>query len=136
MSMDKPLTIGRVAGAAGVNLETIRYYQRIGLVTEPEKPEVGYRVYPLETITRIRFIKRAQQLGFKLHEVAELMQLDEGHCEDVRTKAEKKLFQINNQISDLNNLRKTLESLIDTCHHDGSNDHCPIIDTLINIEDD
>jgi len=134
--MDKPLTIGRVAAAAGVNLETIRYYQRIGLVNEPEKPEVGYRVYPSKTITRIRFIKRAQQLGFKLHEIAELMQLDEGHCEDVRAKAEKKLLQINNQISDLDNLRKTLGSLIDTCHHDGSSEHCPIIDTLINIEDD
>ncbi|VAW54483.1 hypothetical protein MNBD_GAMMA07-174 [hydrothermal vent metagenome] len=133
--MGKPLTIGRVANAAGVNLETVRYYQRIGLVTEPEKPEVGYRIYPFATIARIRFIKRAQQLGFKLHEVAELMELDEGHCEDVRERAEKKLIQINNQISDLSNLRTTLDSLIETCHLDGSSDHCPIIETLINFEE-
>ncbi len=132
--MGKSLTIGHLANEAGVNLETIRYYQRVGLIVEPEKPITGYRIYAVETIARIRFIKRAQQLGFKLSEVAELMQLDEAHCDDVRERTEQKLIQINNQITDLCNLRKTLESLIETCHTEGNKNHCPIIDTLINFE--
>lgn len=128
--MSKPLTIGRLAQAAGVNLETIRYYQRIGLLTEPEKPLSGFRIYTPELITRIIFIKRAQKLGFKLQEIAELMQLGEGQCDDVRSRAEQKKTQIIEQINDLQNLCKTLDTLIDTCHNNNSHDYCPIIETL------
>jgi len=128
--MSKPLTIGRLAQAAGVNLETIRYYQRIGLLTEPEKPLSGFRIYEPELITRIIFIKRAQKLGFKLQEIAELMQLGEGQCDDVRFRAEQKKTQIIQQISDLQNLCETLDTLIDTCHSNKSRDYCPIIETL------
>jgi len=128
--MNRTLTIGRLAQAAEVNIETIRYYQRIGLITEPDKPLEGYRIYPAEAIARLHFIKRAKQLGFKLYEIKELMQLDDGQCDDVRARAEQKRAQINQQISDLRNLRKTLDTLIDTCNTDGDSCHCPIIETL------
>jgi len=128
--MNKPLTIGHLARATEVNIETVRYYQRIGLVAEPVKPAQGYRIYPVETIDRIRFIRRAQQLGFKLQEIAELLQLGDGQCDDVRSRAEQKRAQIDQQISDLKNLRKTLNALIKTCQSDHDSGHCPIIETL------
>ncbi len=128
--MPTTLTIGRLANAAEVNLETIRYYQRIGLLVEPAKPQEGYRKYPSEYITRIQFIKRAQQLGFKLVEIAELLQMGDGHCGDVRLRAEQKRQQINQQIRDLENLRATLDTLIDNCHRGSDSGHCPIIETL------
>jgi len=132
--MSKSLTIGRLAMAAEINLETIRYYQRIGLLKEPVKPPQGYRIYPSEYISRIRFIKRAQQLGFKLQEIAELLQIGDGQsgsqCDDVRIRAEQKRQQINQQIMDLENLRDTLDTLIDNCRRDDNSGHCPIIETL------
>ncbi len=128
--MNKSLTIGRLAKSAGVNIETIRYYQRIDLLAEPIKPATGYRYYPAEYITRIHFIKRAQQLGFKLKEVAELLQLGEGQCSDVRSRAEQKRQQVDQQINDLKKLRHTLDELIQTCCKEGDSVHCPIIETL------
>ena len=128
--MQKRLTIGRLAKAAEVNIETIRYYQRIALLTEPAKPSEGYRIYPVDAITRIRFIKRAQQLGFKLQEIAELLQMGDGQCRDVRVRAEQKRQQISQQISDLEKLRSTLDTLINNCQRDNDSGHCPIIETL------
>ncbi len=125
----KPLTIGHLARAAGVNVETVRYYQRVGLVTEPHKPASGYRQYPADTIERIRFIKRAQKLGFSLKEINELLALGEGHCEDVRQRAEHKQRKIEQQIADLEAMKATLESLIQACTENGQA-HCPIIETL------
>ena len=126
----KPLTIGFLAKAADVNIETIRYYQRIDLITEPAKPAQGYRVYPTETLKRVKFIKRAQQLGFSLTEVAELLQLGDGHCADVRHKAEQKRSQIDKQIKDLKNLKNTLNELISSCQSDSDTSHCAIVETL------
>lgn len=128
--MQKSLTISRLAKAAEVNLETVRYYQRIGLIDEPVKPERGYRIYSSKMITRIRFIKRAQQLGFKLQEVAQLLQMGDGQCEDVCSRAEQKRRQIDQQISDLKKLSNTLDILINTCHSNQTNMQCPIIETL------
>ena len=128
--MNKALTIGRLAKKAEVNVETIRYYQRIKLLTEPAKPVEGYRIYPLTAINRIRFIKRAQQLGFSLQEIAELLQLGDGKCSDVRSRAEQKRQQINQQIKDLENLCKTLDALIKECHNKNDNGGCPIIEAL------
>lgn len=128
--MKPSLTIGRLAKSAGVNIETIRYYQRIDLLAEPIKPASGYRCYPAEYISRIHFIKRAQQLGFKLKEVAELLQLGEGKCSDVRSRAEQKRQQVDQQINDLKKLRHTLDKLIQTCRQEGDSVHCPIIETL------
>lgn len=127
---NKPLTIGHLAKTAEVNVETIRYYQRVKLITEPNKPTQGYRIYPEETLKRIKFIKRAQQLGFSLKEIEELLQLGEGHCEDVRQLAEIKRTQIDKQINDLKNLRNTLSQLITSCKSDSDNSHCAIVETL------
>ena len=124
------LTIGRVATQAGVNIETVRYYQRIGLVEEPARPLQGFRIYPPETIDRIRFIKRAQQLGFNLKEIADLLELGSGHCTDVRVRAEEKRNQIIDQIKDLQALKATLDTLIDACHAGNDNVCCPVVDTL------
>ena len=129
MSM-KPLTIGLLAKAAEVNLETVRYYQRIGLINEPVKPSQGYRIYPEETLSRIKFIKRAQQLGFSLQEIQELLELGDGHCDDIRLRAEQKQTQIDKQIKDLNKLRSTLADLINSCHKSTKANHCAIVDTL------
>ncbi len=128
--MSKTLTIGFLAREADVNIETIRYYQRVGLIQEPEKPVSGYRVYPLETIDRITFIKRAKNLGFSLKEIIELLELGDGRCGDVRHHAEDKLRQIDTQIKDLKKLRKTLDILIKTCQIDTDKAHCPIVETL------
>ena len=127
---DKSLTIGTLAKAADVNVETIRYYQRIGLITEPAKPLQGYRTYSEETLKRIQFIKRAQQLGFSLQEVEELLQLAEGHCADVRQLAEDKRSQIDKQIKGLRNLRKTLTELISSCQTGTDDAHCAIVEAL------
>ncbi len=133
--MNKPLTIGLLAKQADVNIETIRYYQRINLLTEPEKPAQGYRIYPQQSINRIRFIKRAQQLGFSLQEIADLLQLSKANCNDIRVLAEHKRQQINQQIKDLNNLRNTLDTLINECHNEKKTDCCPIIESLTSNSD-
>jgi len=125
-----PLTIGRLAKAAEVNVETIRYYQRVGLIVEPIKPLEGFRVYSNESINRIRFIKRAQKLGFSLQDIAHLLELGEGHCSDVREQAEVKLKQIEAQIKDLQSMRKTLRKLITECTAGNENGGCPIVQSL------
>jgi len=131
MNMNK-LTIGSLAKAAEVNIETVRYYQRIGLINEPVKPAKGYRIYSDEILSRIKFIKRAQQLGFSLQEVEELLKLGEskGRCNDVRLRAEEKRTQIDNQIKDLKKLRTTLSGLINSCEKTGKSSQCAIVDTL------
>lgn len=126
----KILTIGHFAKSANVNVETVRHYQRVGLIKEPPKPAAGYRVYLGETINRIRFIKRAQQLGFTLNEITELLALGDGHCADVRERAEEKRRQINAQIRDLSSLRRTLDSLINACGSGKDPAPCHIVETL------
>ncbi|MDD4906618.1 MAG: MerR family DNA-binding protein [Methylobacter tundripaludum] len=129
------LTIGNLAKRAEVTIETIRYYQRIGLLDEPGKPFTGYRHYPPNAITRIRFIKRAQQAGFTLKEIAQLLSLDDGHCADVRKIAEQKCQQIDAQIKDLTTLRNVLDSLVKGCQNDSSAEHCSLINALSTAKD-
>ena len=126
------LTIGRLAKQTEVTVETIRYYQRIGLLAEPEKPESGYRHYTADAISKIRFIKRAQQAGFTLKEIAELLSLDGTHCADVRKIAEQKCQHINQQIKVLTALREALADLAKGCQRTGSSEHCVILDALAN----
>jgi MerR family mercuric resistance operon transcriptional regulator len=135
-SRQAPLTIGRVARSAGVNVETVRYYQRVGLVSEPPKPSQGYRVYPQQAVDRITFIKRAQRLGFSLEEIGELLDLRDGHCADVRVRAEAKRAQIIGQIRDLEALRATLDTLIGACRAGREDAHCPIVETLARPQHD
>lgn len=125
------LTIGRLAKRVDVNVETIRYYQRIGLIEEPVTPLYGYRKYPQQTAEQITFIKRAQQLGFSLKEIAELLKIGDGHCDDVRARAETKRNKIEKQIQDLLALRKTLDQLICECNSGKNGAHCPIVETLL-----
>jgi len=125
------LTIGRLAKLVGVNVETIRYYQRIGLIEEPASPLNGFRKYPIETAENITFIKRAQQLGFSLKEIAELLKIGDGHCDDVRTRAEIKRNKIEEQIRDLQLLRDTLDQLICECKSGKDSAHCPLVEALL-----
>lgn len=127
----KKLTIGRLAKLVGVNVETIRYYQRIKLIDEPVTPINGFRQYPVKTAESITFIKRAQGLGFSLKEIAELLKIGDGHCDDVRARAEKKRNKINEQIHDLQTLRDTLDKLICECQSGLNKHHCPIVETLL-----
>jgi len=124
------LTIGRLARAANVNVETVRYYQRVGLVREPAKPFEGFRVYPPETIDRIHFIKRAQKLGFSLQDIAHLLELGDGHCADVSEQANMKLAKIEVQIKDLQAMRKALKKLVTECQSGKQRGRCPIIQSL------
>ncbi len=124
------LTIGRVAEAAGVNIETIRYYQRRGLINLPPKRARGFRYYPPSTANRVRFIKRAQSLGMSLKEVQRLLRLDaKGACSETRSLAVAKLALIEEKLSELTQLRDVLQRLVVACDqpHGAS---CPIIDRL------
>jgi MerR family mercuric resistance operon transcriptional regulator len=130
-SSDNSLTIGRLARQAGVNVETVRYYQRIGLLREPPKPAQGYRRYPQHEVSRIHFIKRAQELGFSLKEIAELLQLNDGCCRAARHMAEQKRELVSARLDDLQRLHATLSHMIDACRRselDGTS--CALIDTL------
>jgi MerR family transcriptional regulator, mercuric resistance operon regulatory protein len=125
------LTIGQVAKEAGVHKETIRYYQALGLVPEPRRPPGSVRRYGSETVGRLRFIKRAQELGFTLEEVGKLLLLDDGqNCSATRSLAEHKLSVIRERIADLNRMRRLLEGLVQECEGGGRPRGCPIIRTL------
>ena len=125
------LTIGRVAAAAGVNVETIRYYQRRGLLEEPMRPLGGYRNYPAEMVKRIRFIKKAQALGFTLENVAGLLHLnDTDACSKTRDLAARKLALIEQKISELANMRDALAKLVGQCDRKSKRGACPIIEVL------
>lgn len=128
--MRTELTIGKLAEEAGVNIETIRYYQRRGLLDEPAKPLGGHRRYSVEQAKRLRFIKRAQLLGFTLDEVAGLLHLDDGYeCAETRALATRKLALIDQKIADLAAIRQALGGLVQQCDAGGSV-ACPIIDVL------
>lgn len=124
------LTISRVALSSGVNVETVRYYQRRGLLKEPPKPRQGYRVYPPETVDRLRFIKRAQELGFTLGEIKNLLSLGDGHCRETQALAEQKLSLIQGRIHDLKAMERVLGKLVQACERHGDVPGCPIIETL------
>lgn len=129
--MTGQFTIGHLAEAAGVNVETIRYYQRRGLLEEPPKPPGGQRRYAAAAARRVRFIKRAQQLGFTLAEVEGLLLLEDGQsCRQTRLLAEQKLRVIDQRIADLARMRRLLEGLITECKSGGRPRSCPIIATL------
>ncbi len=125
------LTIGRLAAEAGVNVETIRYYQRRRLMSEPDKPVNGQRHYAVDAVRRVRFIKRAQVLGFTLEEIASLLALDEAHaCAETRDLAAHKLEVIESKLADLKAMRKALTSLLRECNTGSAKSACPIIHAL------
>ena len=129
--MASELTIGRVAKLAGVNVETIRYYQRRRLIAEPDKPHMGYRRYSADIVKRIRFIKRAQALGFTLEEIAELLRLEEARaCAETRALAAHKMELIDRKLMGLGAMRKALAGLVQQCDRKQPTKGCPIIQVL------
>jgi MerR family mercuric resistance operon transcriptional regulator len=125
------LTIGTLAKRGGVNVETIRYYQRRGLLEEPSKPTEGFRQYPSESVKRVRFIKRAQGLGFTLEEILGLLALDERKaCLETRGIAAHKLELIEQKIADLTKMKKALARLVRACDASSISAPCPIIHLL------
>lgn len=129
--MEEKLTIGRVAQTAGVNVETIRYYQRRGLLDKPEKPLGAHRRYAASAAGRVTFIKRAQQLGFTLAEVKDLLLLEDGQsCRETRLLAEHKLAVIEARMAELSRMRRLIKRLIAECEDGRRPRSCPIITTL------
>ena len=126
----KPLTISNTAKQAGVGIETIRYYQRIGLIAEPPKPPTGYRIYPAETVSRLLFIHRSKELGFSLSEIAILLTLGEEHCLETKNMASAKLDLIKHKIKDLQAMANTLEQLVHSCEANQTQTACPIINAI------
>ncbi|HEX5093839.1 MAG TPA: Hg(II)-responsive transcriptional regulator [Burkholderiales bacterium] len=125
------MTIGRLARAAGVHVETIRYYQRLGLLESPARPPGGVRRYAARAVSRVRFIKRAQELGFSLAEIGRLMRLEDPHnCGTARSLASEKLALVESRIADLARLRGALTELIGRCNRRRGMQACPIIETL------
>lgn len=125
-----PLTIGRLAKVVGVNIETIRHYQRLGLIQEPKKPQNGFRRYPNETIDRLQFIKRAKHLFFSLKEIKQLLSLGHQQCSDVRALAEAKRARVEHQIQDLTAIQSALDTLITGCHSDETQGQCAFFAAL------
>jgi len=127
------LTISRLARRGGVNLETVRYYERRGLLPKPPRTSAGYRMFPSETVRRLQFIKRAQELGFSLKEIRDLMSLrmrPGAKQADIRAKAEAKIADIEGKIRALDAMKKTLRRLTEQCDGCGPLADCPILESL------
>lgn len=125
------MTIGRLAEASGVHFETIRYYQRVGLMPRPARPSGSIRRYGSEAADRLRFIKRAQELGFSLEEVKLLLGLSIGqHCAETRRLAEQKKQLVEKKIADLRGIQAALGKLVRACAAGRKGRGCPIIEAL------
>ncbi len=127
------LTRGELAKRCEVNFETVRYYEQQGLIPEPERTVSNYRVYEEDAVRRVRFIKRAQQLGFTLKEVKELLSLRASagtRCADVYERAETKIRDIDEKIRTLRDIRRALSKLLAECAGRGAISECPILDAL------
>lgn len=125
----KPLTIARAAEAAGVGVETVRFYEREKLIPQPPRPASGYRIYPLPTVRRIKFIRHCQNLGFTLKETRELLRLNDegtGGCEQACKRVEEKILDLDSRTAALTALRDNLKSLLGHCPEG----HCLIMDEL------
>lgn len=134
MSMKESLTIGKLADKSDVNVETVRFYERKGILRQPKK-QGGFRYYPEEYITRIRFVKSSQELGFSLKETKELLDLkikNQSRCSDVLSKTEQKIQEINQKISNLKKMKKSLEALASCCVDSNRPlSDCPILECFI-----
>ena len=131
--MASQFTIGQLAKTTGVNIQTIRYYERLRLLEPCDRKPSGYRLYDGESLKRLRFIKNAQTLGFTLHEIAELLNLrvtSTARCGDVQRKAQAKLLQVVAKVRDLRTLARALKGLIRTCRAGQPTEQCPILTSL------
>lgn len=128
-----PLTIGELATRAGVNIQTVRYYERRGLMPKPARARSGYRQYRPEAADRLRFIRRAQGLGFSLEEIAELLALRVRHasaCATVEARAREKISIVDRKIGELRRMKDTLERLTAACQAREPTGECPILEVL------
>ncbi len=133
----KSLTIGQLAHEVGINPESIRFYEAQNLVPEPPRSLAGYRMYPLSAVLRIRFIKRAQELGFSLKEIKELLSLAEDRttdCADVRELAQAKVAEISQKIQTLEAMKRALTVLAETCPGTGPAVNCSILESISSDE--
>lgn len=125
------LPIGAFAAAAGVNVETVRYYQRKGLLNEPDKPYGSIRRYGEADVARVKFVKAAQRLGFTLDEVAVLLTLDDGvHCKEAQALAEHKLSDVRSKLADLRRIESVLAELVRECDQARGKVSCPLVVAL------
>ena len=130
--MSERMTIGQLAAAAGVNVETVRYYQRRELLAAPERPFGGIGRYAPDALTRLRFIKRSQSLGFSLDDVQALLSLDDGQaCTSARRIGEHKLADVRQRIQTLQVLESALQKLVTECSASKRKVSCPLIDALM-----
>ena len=129
----KPLTRSQVAASSGLDIETVRFYEQQGLIEDPPRSEAGYRQYSAEDVSRLRFIKRAKELGFSLKEVADLLTLQgkpDVSCVEVRTQAEAKLANIEGKIRELTRMKAALFQLTQACNGQGTTEDCSIMEAL------
>ncbi|GAB4466744.1 MAG: Hg(II)-responsive transcriptional regulator [Burkholderiaceae bacterium] len=125
------ITIGALARAAGVNVETIRFYQRRGLLAEPPRRYGSVRRYSAADVARVRFVKSAQRLGFSLDEIADLLRLQDGaHCDEARALAERRLADVRARRRDLQRIEDALAGLVARCCEATGSVACPLIETL------
>ena len=127
------LTTSQLANSAGVNVETLRYYERRGLLPEPPRRASGYRQYSQDDVARIQFIKRAKELGFTLQEVQELLNLrvdPDTPCAMVKRRADLKIIDIEEKLRSLKRIKKALNKLAATCSGRGPVGDCPILEAL------
>jgi len=127
------ITIGRLAKDTGVNVQTIRYYERRRLLAATVRTPSGYRVYGEEEVQRLRFIKNAQALGFTLREIADLLNLrvsSAARCGDVQRRAQAKLAKVDAKLKDLESMARVLKDLIKSCRGGQPTDRCPILKSL------
>lgn len=125
------LTIGAFAASAGVNVETIRFYQRKGLLAEPERPYGSIRRYGEADVSRVKFVKSAQRLGFSLDEIAELLSLEDGtRCHEAQGLAERKLRDVREKLEDLGRIEAALGTLVESCRSARGTVSCPLISAL------
>ena len=128
------LTIGTVAKNAGVGVETIRFYERQGLIEQPPRPVAGFRHYPEDTVMRVRFIRHAKKLGFSLQEIGELLDLSlesEQNCREVQIRTEAKISAISSRIAALEKMKGVLSQLVVACRTGDQTQKCPIIESII-----
>jgi Hg(II)-responsive transcriptional regulator len=133
------LKIGEVAERGGVNLQTIRYYEREKLLPEPPRLPSGYRMFPEQTVHRVRFIKRAQELGFSLAEIRDLLSIQvdpRKECSDVKRMAKTKIADIEEKIRTLEAMKRVLGGLMKLCPGQGPSSECPILESIEAKESD
>jgi Hg(II)-responsive transcriptional regulator len=131
------LTIGRLAKQAGLGIETVRFYERQGLIEPPPRTDSNYRIYPEEEVGRLKFIKRAKDLGFTLKEIKELFELqNDPHATkaDIKKRTIEKIEDIKKKVRDLSRIQEALEHLAGACDGHGPLSECPILDALTGDE--